>query len=68
MMTQFAPSNLSEENKQDILKSDKFFSTLIMDPLLVDQIVEMSKNLKQQMAEFDRHASSVNGKGEHAEH
>ena len=68
MMTQFAPSNLSEENKQDILKSDKFFSTLIMDPLLVDQIVEMSKNLKQQMAEFDKHASSVNGKGEHAEH
>ena len=63
-MTQFGLNNLSEEDKRDLLQNDKVLSIVLLDPFhIIPEIVEMSKNLKQQMAEFDRH-TSTNGKGE----
>ena len=65
-MTLFGLNNLSEEEKRDLLQNDKVLSIILLDPFhIVPEIVEMSKNLKQQMAEFDKQASlSGNSKSE----
>jgi hypothetical protein len=54
-MTQFGLNNLSEEDKRDLLQNDKVLSIVLLDPFhIVPEIVEMSQNLKQQMAEFEK--------------
>jgi len=67
-MTRFSLNNLSEEEKKELLQNDKCLSIVLLNPfLIIKEIVQMSKNLKQQLAEFAKQESlSVNGKGERA--
>ena len=54
-MTRFSSNNLSEEERREILLNDRCLSMTLLNPFLITkEIVLMSKNLKQQLAEFNR--------------
>ena len=61
-MTQFGLNNLSEEDKRELLQNDKVLSIVLLDPFhIIPAIVEMSKNLKQQLAALDKQEQHTNG-------
>ena len=59
-MTRFGSNNLSEEDKREILENDKNLSVCLLNPFLITkEIILMSKNLKQQLAIFNKQGNSI---------
>ena len=57
-LTRFGSNNLSEEERKETLKNDKSLSMILLNPfLIIPEIISMSKNLKQQLAEFEKSKS-----------
>ena len=57
-LTRFGSNNLSEEERKETLKNDKNLSMILLNPfLIIPEIISMSKNLKQQLAEFEKSKS-----------
>ena len=65
-MTRFSSNNLSKEDKKETLENNRCLSVALLNPyLIIPEIVKMSQNIKNQLAEFEKHTSlSTNGKGE----
>ena len=59
-LTRFGSNNLSEEDKREILENDKNLSVCLLNPFLITkEILLMSKNLKQQLAVFNKQGNGV---------
>ena len=59
-LTRFGSNNLSEEEKRDVLSNDKNLSICLLNPFLITkEILLMSKNLKQQLAIFNKQGNSI---------
>jgi hypothetical protein len=59
-LTRFGSNNLSEEDRRDTLSNEKNLTMCLSNPFLITkEIILMSKNLKQQLAVFNKQGNSI---------